>query len=538
MANPTQRNNLTGKKSFSQTIRQGAKVLGGRDVANYTLTYMNATKSHRQGDFQTIVMPYIELGRSSDCVVQFGDEYNTVSRKHAALRMDNGRIMVKHLSATNPTIIRRGTAGTVEQLTMENQEAELQNGDTLQLSSDGPSMRFNATETRTSSMGFTQRMQLFSQQALKPYRYAVGVLALLLVALGAGSWYVIQDQSKDIAALVVDLENTKVETVTAQEELIRLKESGKATEVQIKEKEREIATLRRRQKELEERIDNKNEKPSPVDPGPVAPPPGGDNPTASKEIGELFKSSVFFIRVKKLEVVRNGVPIPIPLQDLANVPWYGTGYLTTDGKLITARHVLQGWRFGNLNCDVMTQLADIEASGGEIRITFQASSASGVTFDFPLENAVFNDATDDLLSVTCTSSEGEKEFKVRNCDFKSGAFSDWAYVPQLQRRGNIKWDGELPKNLIQGETLHVLGYSFGFSYQSPYVKELDPIYSTCLVGQTRQFQGMITISGRSFEPGNSGGPVFAIRDGRYVAVGIVSLGLGNTGRIASLDKLE
>lgn len=499
--------------------------MGGRDVANYTLTYMNATKSHRQGDFQTIVVPYIELGRSSDCVVQFGDEYNTVSRKHAALRMDGGRIMVKHLSATNPTIIRRGTAGTVEQLTMENQEAELQNGDTLQLSNDGPAMRFNATDTRTSSMGFTQRMQLFSQQALKPYRYAVGVLALLLIALGAGSWYVIQGQSEDIAALEEEFRDADAKAEEAAAKVAMLEESGEATVEELKKARADANRARQEAVAVKQTIEEITRIEEPEPPEPPQPP--------VTDIGQ-FKPSVYFIKVDKVEATVNGKPKVIDLSREEILQWSGTGFLTTDGKLITARHVVQGWRFSPESCTGLTVLNALEVQGGSIRITFNASSSSGDSFNFSFDYVKLDDSNDELANVECPNLGAGLE--VRYSDY-SRAFSDWAFIQFNSRKGNIKWSAEVANSLEQGEQLHVLGYNLGQYLQTGEMEDLDPLYSTCMAGQTKNFLGMITVTNKGYESGASGGPVFAIREGEFVAVGIVSLGLGSTGRVVALNQM-
>ena len=168
----TQQQKVTGKKSFGQTVKQSMKVLGGQDVPNYTLYYNQPTKNRRAGEHETIVYPYIEIGRASTCAVQYGDEFSTVSRKHAAIRFDEGRVMVKHLSSSNPTIIRKDD-GSIVTLNVEGQEQELTNGYEVQFSKDGPSLRFNATPTNTSSIGFTQRLQLFGKQALRPYRLSL-----------------------------------------------------------------------------------------------------------------------------------------------------------------------------------------------------------------------------------------------------------------------------------------------------------------------------------------------------------------------------
>ena len=49
--------------------------------------------------------------------------------------------------------------------------------------------------------------------------------------------------------------------------------------------------------------------------------------------------------------------------------------------------------------------------------------------------------------------------------------------------------------------------------------------------------GVINISGRSFDRGNSGGPVFMKTNNGYVVVGIVSAGMGTQGMIIPISKI-
>lgn len=60
--------------------------IGGGKVPAYTRVFLNASPNkHAAGSFETIVVPYIEIGRSSGCAIRFSDEADTVRRKHAAL---------------------------------------------------------------------------------------------------------------------------------------------------------------------------------------------------------------------------------------------------------------------------------------------------------------------------------------------------------------------------------------------------------------------------------------------------------------------
>ena len=80
-----------------------------------------------------------------------------------------------HLSQSNPTLVNgRPIQGTYY----------LQSGDEIQLSVNGPRLGFIQPQGKqglTSSIKLTERMNLFRQQALRPYRRAIWALSALLI---------------------------------------------------------------------------------------------------------------------------------------------------------------------------------------------------------------------------------------------------------------------------------------------------------------------------------------------------------------------
>lgn len=194
--------------SFRETMAQGFRTLGGSDVPNYSLVYLNPTKSKRAGEFDTIVIPYIEIGRASNCVVQYDDTYSSVSRKHAAIFWENGEIYVKHIGK-NPTMVNG-------QQVMD--RIQLKNGDEIQFSFDGPKIRFNATATKTSTLKITQRMAMFAQQALKPYKTAIYVLSGLLFAAILGGAYLNYQNKLEIESLNADLSKKTTELISISQQ--------------------------------------------------------------------------------------------------------------------------------------------------------------------------------------------------------------------------------------------------------------------------------------------------------------------------------
>ena len=166
----------------TQTIKTGMTVITGGNVPAYTLEYLTPSKKKRAGEFETIVVPYIELGRANNCNILYGDESPTVSRRHAAIERRGNDYYLTHLSQTNPSLINGKPVV---------QEAKLNNGDEIQLSMEGPKLRFNATPAGTSKMGFTKKINLLIKQSTRQYRTAMYSLmaALVIVAL-VGAWFI------------------------------------------------------------------------------------------------------------------------------------------------------------------------------------------------------------------------------------------------------------------------------------------------------------------------------------------------------------
>ena len=159
-------------------------IFNGSGRTYYILEHKTSSKYHSAGESQKIIIDQIELGRDASCQVRYDESFDTVSRKHAAIVRDGNNWQLIHLSTSNPTLVNgRPIQGTYY----------LQSGDEIQLSVNGPRLGFIQPQGKqglTSSIKFTERMNLFRQQALRPYRRAIWALAalLLLVIIGFGAW--------------------------------------------------------------------------------------------------------------------------------------------------------------------------------------------------------------------------------------------------------------------------------------------------------------------------------------------------------------
>ena len=113
------------------------------------LEHLTNTENHRAGDKDTInidagkkdttSIDRILLGSSADCTVVFAG-CPTVSRLHAAIEWTDGQWVLVHLSKTNPTYLNGKAIGSSKQL---------QAGDIIELSANGPELRFYPLETPT-----------------------------------------------------------------------------------------------------------------------------------------------------------------------------------------------------------------------------------------------------------------------------------------------------------------------------------------------------------------------------------------------------
>ena len=174
MARETQ----TYKHSFSGSLGSGlSAVFGGSGKQYYIVEHKIGSKYHRAGEQQEIIIDQAEIGRDPACQVRFDEVFETVSRRHAAIIREGGRLKLVPLSKTNPTLLN----GKKVQ-----QEMLLQHGDEIQCAINGPKLIVKipaGKNAATSSISLNRRFYLFGRQALSPYRKTIYILMCLLVVL-------------------------------------------------------------------------------------------------------------------------------------------------------------------------------------------------------------------------------------------------------------------------------------------------------------------------------------------------------------------
>ena len=486
-------------------FKTGMTILRGGNVPAYTLEYLTPGRKKQAGEFETILVAYAEIGRAGTCTIQYGDDYPTVSRKHAAIEKRGNNYFLIHLSQRNPTLVN---GAVIEK------ELQLKNGDELQFSMEGPKLRFNITPTGSANMGFTRKIGLVTSQAIKPYRKLVlFLLALILIIGGIGGWFIYR-QNQTIRSLENDLKNA--EQLRIQDSISRAEEFARQAEATSKKLEslmnsnaRSAAVIGALNKKIEE-----------LKPREIVIQPSGT------KFYEQYRDNIYY-----LEVVEILVSMPDGSAQKANLRWTGTAFLTSDGKLITARHCIQGWRFAK---DEVSQFLNFaELNGGKLFVKFRATSANNY-IDFDYSGVKYDDSKDETITKTIEIVKGRKKTK-NNIYFKyaNDWSTDWAFF-QTEKTSNIKSDNDLSSKLKAGEKVYLLGFSLGKG--GPSEGKVNPLFSESNIGQDGITPaGLITITSRSFEQGNSGGPAFVQSGNDYNVVGIVSRGeFDATGSFATI----
>lgn len=522
------------RRNLSATIKQGFDLMRGRDVPSYSLYFLSPTKKHQQGDYKDYVVEHLKIGRGADCDICYGDQFSTVSRHHASITIVEKKFILRHNpKASNPTLVND----------KEVREHKLQNGDEIQFSKGGPKIRFNISNIKTSTMGFTSRMALWGKQALRPYRYAVAVLALLLVAsLGFMVWG-FREANTRIAENKEDVEHIGKETQTSIDSLqhkiamIKNRYEDQIKHLQKLLRETDIKNQQQRQALLAQIEELKNERNKAIkNVNSVVNNDLPDNEVAST----LPRSGIYIIRAKNIEIPMNedinirGIEISDDdFQLKESTLWTGTGFLTQDGQFITARHVVQPWRYPQSVADdeVFQKMNLLESHLGlTVDVAFEAEDQQGNTFTFKYSDFRLGDSQDRRHPYP-EDAEPENQASLKLADLND---TDWAYM-EIAREGEVTYDRDLPNKLKPGDKLYSWGYPRGEKIQSNSIP--TPSFSTMSVSKVLEGDNLIYTADRGFTHGNSGGPVFAIIGDQPVVVGIVSASWDNQGIIVPISQI-
>lgn len=475
------------KNNLSRSIGAGLASLTGKSGRTYcVLQHRTTSQLHRSGENQEIIVDYAEIGRNPKCVVRFGEDSRTVSGLHAAIYRQENAWVIKHLSKTNPTLVNGRPV---------NNEWYLNHGDEIQLSVEGPRIGFLIpANPAVSSIGLSRRLSLFREQALRPYRRALIAMGIVfLIAVTTLGYFLYQSMQANALASV-KLNELKTENASIKEQ-------------QVKDKEQQSKVIGGLQKEIN-RL-KKYQRP----PNSGGGSGGGSTPPPSVD---GLKGDVYFVYTGEVTVAAGDKETTVD-----NISFTGTAFLLDDGRLITARHVVEPWFYLNNESPEILQAFNIYANnGGKVTAKMLFISPNGNKFTLTNEDFRVDRSGDKAGDYD--APDGNK-YTIRLAGQDA---NDWA-VARINRKGSIGADASTSTSLKTGSKLFVLGYPRGLGATDDPSK-ISPLYSEITVSQDGLRNGYIMISDQNIDHGNSGGPVFVLdAENRYHVVGIVSAGVGS-----------
>lgn len=566
------------RRTVAGSVGAGMGALfNGSGRTYYILEHKTQSQYHNIGESQKIIIDQIEMGRDSSCQVRWEDtpQFEMVSRRHAAIIRDGNNWELVHLSTSNPTLVNgRPIRG----------HYYLQSGDEIQLAANGPRMGFIVPQGKqafTSSIRLTERMNLFRQQALAPYKkalWAMGIL-LILVIIGFGGWNykLTQDNNK----LMAQAEELIVQGADLDKQIVKLEEQIKSNpeNEQLKQQMEELkqqkqqvqtryTTVFRDNPKLQEELTalkakmdasnhEENEDDDDDDKGP------GEKVIDKKKVIDEkdvividdgssddianYADDVYIIKIDRIQVEYGG---------LAKDPGIATAYVNVgtgfrvNGSFVTARCNIQPWVYRKgLNEPWRDELARYKALGFNIRIWFSAYSAKGtanrIQFDTDQINTTALESNDGQETVTITKEfiKGVnvlgynfiwKEYKSRTFTVPIYTAASHSVVKIGVGSGSIPSDNNKAANLKGGEEIQIAGYH-GVSQHSV---SGDFDFTT---SNTRRASGyFITLQNA---PGNDrgylGSPAFyKDASGHYKVVGVYVGSFGGEACLVPLSRVH
>lgn len=485
------------KKTLSGSIGAGMGSLfapGGKKY--YILEHKVSSKYHKAGENQEIIVDNIELGRDSHCQVRCDESFKTVSRHHAAIVKDGDNWKLVQLSKTNSTFLNGRPI---------KDEWYLQNGDEIQLSVNGPKIGFitpTGKKSTVGSIGLTRRLSLFRQQALRPYKTAITCLSVVLVlaiaGLGTWNYFLREDLSAHGVMLAEQINANKANKAKADSlanELVANNKKIKGYESKVKQMEDEVANAKRAAASARRVAAAAASAAASVGAG------------GTEELRECAKNTYFCAT----ELYHKG-------EYLTGAS--GTGFLLNDGRFITCQHVAD-WLYsltGNSDADFRLNYFLCE-SPQDFTVKFLAISPSGdkIYKEYNLNNDPFRYGSKNLSCIGTVEVDG-MNIPVRVREGHSG--SDWA-VLNHSKSGGLSYDASFSRSMPVKTHLDILGFPKRVGAEN--INDLSPIYSESSVAREGlDTDGCILLSNDETDHGNSGGPVFAMKDGKCVVVGILS----------------
>ncbi len=525
------------RRSFSGSVGAGmGALMGGAHKQYYVLEHRMSSKYHRAGETQKIIVDQVEMGRDPRCQVRFDDSFTSVSRRHAAIVRDGAGWKLVHLSKVNTTLLN-GRPVT--------DEWYLQNGDEIQLSSNGPRIGFivpQGDRSMIKNINFTERISLFRQQALKPYKQMMVWMSVvfLLVIGGFIAWSILNQQQNrktnemlagSIASVSARQDSAGVEAQkqiaavssqaqdAAQAAIQANQASQAATSQGISQLRNELVGLKSDLKTArEEKTESESAKQTVAITEPVA--PYASDPVVPAATGMTSYEScfpyIYYIQLDKVEHTNKKGKT-----EVINIihRWAGTGFLLSDGRFVTSRRIIERWYFqvnGNLMDEDMRPLNKAVCNLEKVVAYFTAYSSSGDALTFTSDQFTCDRSADNYTVLRGPLGGLVKGARLRIAPSNGG--KDWAYF-QTAKKGGLKFDPSKSASLGRGIPLTILGFPAEVGINSA----SGPVYGSGVTANSGLDRGDIMTTNTSFEIGGSGAPVFAVSEtGEYEVIGLIS----------------
>lgn len=542
------------KRTLAGSVGAGiGAIMNGSGRTYFILEHKSSSKYHQAGEAQKIIVDQIELGRADSCQVRFDESFETVSRRHAAIQREGENWKLIHLSQSNPTLVNgRPINGTYY----------LQSGDEIQLSVGGPRLGFIVPQGRqalTSSIGMTERMNLFRQQALRPYKTALTVLSVVLILSIAGlvAWnlYMKDDFERKMAEKEVVVEQIQTDLDKAKAEADRIKADLEAGKIEKSKADKLIAEQNNRisglqnqlyinQKELNDiKIASEKEitdvdvkRYDDLEDGgeDVSIPFTDDLVIASTDLKDYY-DHIYTIKIDRIEIEYAGQRIDPGIQ-LSDVVC-GTGFMLEDGTFITDRQNVQPWVYnieGQWKEPWRELMAQFVACGAKVIIHYRAYSTKGTGKPLTFVNTDFvvNEIGDADLVVEIERGFRRAwynyfgvritEWTAKKYHMKVGVISktsrSYAYIRNMGVNGEgIPYDVETSTNMSGGTEIHMVGYA-----RKTNEHNLVPQHFNDKTNVDDTQNGTIILQGQVGEAGYYGSPAFyKDENGQYRIIGVM-----------------
>ena len=550
------------KRTVAGSVGAGmGAIFNGSGRTYYMLEHKTSSKFHQAGETQKIIIDQVELGRDASCQVRFDESFDTVSRKHAAIERDGDNWKLVHLSASNPTLVN----GRPIQ-----DSYYLQSGDEIQLSVNGPRLGFivpQGKQALTSSIKLTERMNLFRQQALRPYRRAIWILGALLALaiIGFGTWNYklsqdnealrqematyqaqmdslslekarldnLEKQIQEKLAANPEDENLKNELNQVQEQRSRVQTLYVAANTNYNRAKNKVSGFGKKDAEKdkedadtdEEEVEEKEE---------VA-----DNNKAKDASDNIanYYDDIYTLKVRRVTYEKGDQAVDAGIA-LSKVV-VGTGFIV-DGKFVTARQNIQPWMpiGGNYDSegDWKIELAMAVYLGYDVIIDYEAYSTRGSGYPIRFSNLQFDlsGSQEELRSTEVPVSvinrlkelgmledkaDKKSKDKKKVYVYSLPYYTEKSYLAvslQMSAPGGLPVDREIANNLKGGETVTIAGFN-----NRTNIQKLSSNIKYWTSTTSRTGFNYITLQNTDPNSGFIGSPAFYKEaDGSYRVVGV------------------